>query len=112
MYWNHRIMQRIENEGLPYEETVLYVVEVFYNTEDDSIIGWTEKESVWGETSDEIRQTLHWMLDALDKPILIEAALLQRAEEIEAMGGDVHDIGIREDGGIDLGYWEDDGGSI
>src|SRR5258705_6329476 len=131
MHWNHRLMQRIEGQGTAYEETFLYIVECYYNTEDNNIIGWTEKEEVWGESVDEVRQTLHWMLDALDKPILIEADLLQRMEEINAMGGDAHDIGINELGDIDLGElyssydtpaedeeyldcllpnWEDDGG--
>lgn len=111
MYWNHRLMQRIENEGKAYEETLLYIVEVFYNHEDNSIIGWSEKESVYGEDVEEVRQTLHWMLDATEKPILIEADLLQRAEEIRAMGGDTHEVGINEYGEIDLGIletWEDD----
>lgn len=132
MYWNHRLMQRVEGQGTPYEETVLYVVECYYNTEDNSIIGWTEKEEVWGESVDSVRQTLHWMLDALDKPLLIEADLLQRMEEITAMGGDAHDIGVNEWGDIDIGaiydayddpaeddeylesllnLWEDEGGN-
>lgn len=111
MFWNHRLMQRVEGEGTSYEEVVLYVVEVFYNESDNSIIGWSEKEYVWGENLEEVRQSLHWMLDALDKPVLIEADLLQRAEEIRAMGGDTHEIGISENGDIDLGIWEDDGGT-
>lgn len=110
MFWNHRILQRIEGEGTAYEETFFYVVEVYYNNKDGRIIGWTEKEDVYGESLDEVRQTLHWMLDALDKPILIEADLLQRMEEITAMGEDAHDIGISETGEIDR--WEEDGGSI
>lgn len=108
-------MQKVEGQGTLYEETVLYIVEVYYNDEDNTIIGWTEKESVWGETTEEIWQTLNWMMDALEKPILIEADLLQRAEEIEAMGGDTHEIGINEEGEIDLGLfdtWEDDGGLL
>lgn len=122
MYWNHRLMQRIEGQGTEYEEVVLYIVECYYNIDDNTIIGWTEKEEVWGESIDSVRQTLHWMLDALDKPVLIEADLLQRMEEITAMGGDAHEIGVNETGDIDLGIfeldiddlisnWEDDGGT-
>lgn len=127
MHWNHRLMQRIEGQGTPYEEVVLYIVECYYNTDDGTIIGWTEKEEVWGESIEAVRQSLHWMLDALDKPVLIEADLLQRMEEITAMGGDAHDIGVDEDGDIYLGFddpaeddeyldhlisqWEDEGGN-
>jgi len=71
MYWNHRLMKRTEHD-----ETLLYVVEVYYDSKDNSIIGWTEKESVYGENLDEVRQTLSWMIEALDKPILDEVELL------------------------------------
>src|SRR5690242_19575656 len=91
MYWNHRVMRRQE-----LGESNLYIVEVYYNNEDSSIIGWTEKEFVWSsEEYDDgvegLRQTLTWMLECLDKPILDEADLMQQAEEIEAMGADVHE---------------------
>jgi len=93
MYWRHRVMKRIENE-----ETNLYVVEVF-STENGTILGWSEKEDVWGETIEDLRQSLAWMLEATEQPILDEAELLQRAEEIEALGADVHEVGIEA-----LGY--------
>lgn len=81
MYWNHRIMRRVENPGKTYEETNLYVVEVYYNNDDGYILGWTEKESVWGESIEEIRNSLTWMMEALDKPILDEVELLQQVSE-------------------------------
>lgn len=114
-------MRRIDDPGTNYEETVLYVVEVYYNSDDSTIIGWTEKESVWGTDMDELRNSLTWMIESLDKPILDEADLLQRMEELSAMGADTHDVGIPENGEISLGIkederqlgqWEAEGGSL
>lgn len=101
MYWNHRVMRCIEGAGTSYEDSVLYIREIFYNEEDNSIIGWTEKEFVYSSEKydngiEGLRQTLHWMLDALDKPILDEADLLAQAERIREMGGDAHEIGMQE----------------
>lgn len=113
MFWNHRLMMRTEGEGTLYETEVFYIVEVYYNEDDNTIIGWTQKEEVWGESVDGVRQTLHWMLDALDKPVLIEADLLEQAKAIKAMGEDVHEIGIVErPDPLDFERWEDDGGPI
>lgn len=103
MFWNHRVMQKTVDVGTRYEETFLYIVEVYYDDDTENIIGWTEKEEVWSDTVDGLRQSLHWMMDATEKPILIEADLLQRMEEITAMGGDAHEIGTSESGDIDLG---------
>jgi hypothetical protein len=74
-------MERVEGKGTSYEETVVYVVEVYYDERDNSILGWTEKEEVWGEDVDAVRQTLHWMLDATEKPVLNEEILLAQAAE-------------------------------
>lgn len=76
MYWNHRVMERVEGN-----ETLFFVVEVYYNTDDNSILGWTEQESVWGESVESLTTTLNWMLEALEKPVLNEAQLLREAEE-------------------------------
>lgn len=104
MYWNYRVLEKIEGEGTPYEETFLYIVEVFYNYEDDNIIGWQEEDAnLMGSTVENLRTTLDWMRDALDKPILIAADLLQRMEELTAMGVEVQDIGVPENGEIGLG---------
>ncbi len=88
VYWNHRVISRLINGGTEDETSTLYIVEVYYDSEDHSIIGWTEQESIFGETVDELRQSLHWMLDALDKPVLDEGILLARAEEARATGRD------------------------
>lgn len=84
MYWNHRVMRRIPDPERYPDIVELYIVEVYYN-EDHSIMGWTEKEAVWGNEEydgvEGLRQTLHWMLDATEKPVLDEAELLRQAEE-------------------------------
>ncbi len=80
MYWNHRVVNRVVNPGTPHESAVLFIVEVYYDNDSHHIIGWTEKEAVFGETVDELRQSLHWMLDALDKPVLDEAELLVQSQ--------------------------------
>ncbi len=88
MYWNHRVIKRLINGGTDHETTTLYIVEVYYDDVDHHIIGWTEGSEVFGESVDELRQSLHWMLDALDKPVLDEVILLARAEEAKAIGDD------------------------
>lgn len=68
-------MQREE-----YGQEALYVVEVYYDDNDNSIIGWTQQEEVWGESIDGVSQCLSDMAEALEKPILIEADLLRQME--------------------------------
>ena len=75
MFWNHRVLRRYE-EG----EEFYYIVEVFYNDE-GGILGWSEKEYVFGETLDELDTILVWMKSALDKPVLDEAELLAQMDE-------------------------------
>lgn len=85
MFWNHRVIQRIDDVGSPYEETNLYIVEVYYDN-DGSVIGWTEKEDVFGHDIEELRTSLTWMIESLDKPILNEAELKKQAEEARENG--------------------------
>lgn len=85
VFWNHRIMSRVDGPGTTYEETNLYVVEVYYH-DNGNVIGWTEKEEVRGSDLEEIRSTLTWMLEALDKPILSESELLAMAEAARERG--------------------------
>lgn len=86
MFWNHRIMQRIEGEGTEYEGPYLYIVEVFYH-DDGSILGWTEKAAeACGENLDEVKNCLEGMMKALDQPVLIEADILQQMKEARENG--------------------------
>lgn len=81
MFWNHRVIERKIGEI-----TELYVVEVYYQEPDNdgeypTIIGWTQEETVYGEDIEQIRNTLNWMIEALEKPVLKEEQLLREAEE-------------------------------
>lgn len=80
--WNYRVMSRVKND-----ETILFVTEVFYQ-DDGSVIGWTEGKDAWGENLDELRQSLTWMLEALDKPVLDEDLLLAEAEASRENGAE------------------------
>lgn len=89
MYWNHRVMRRRPDPERYPDLYHLFIVEVYYEDfRDESgggIIGWTQEESVWGDEEydgvEGLRQTLHWMLDATEKPVLDEEELLRQAEE-------------------------------
>lgn len=80
VFWNHRILSRTEAE-----ETNLYIVEVYYDA-DGATIGWTEGHEVYGTSVDELHQTLTWMLESLNKPILDESVLLAEAEVARQQG--------------------------
>jgi hypothetical protein len=64
-HWNHRVLRHKEKSGTWYG-----VHEVFYD--DDNLPDFTteEAESVVGESVEELRQTLTWMLESLDHPVL------------------------------------------
>ena len=64
MPWNHRVIK------LNISDDYYLINEVFYN-KDGSIFGYANT-GVGGESIDDIRETLEWMLECLDKPILIE----------------------------------------
>ena len=66
-HWNHRVVERtIVEFGKPVKW--LGIHEVFY---DGDSVGWTDEPvAVQGETVEELRETLHRMLAALDKPVI------------------------------------------
>lgn len=80
--WNYRVMKRIKND-----ETIFFVTEVYYQ-DNGSVIGWTEGKDAWGENLEELRNSLTWMLEALDKPVLDEDALLEEAEASRENGAE------------------------
>lgn len=87
MYWNHRCLRRVDNIGTTHEETNYYIMECYYDL-DGSIVGWTDKEYPYGESLDSLRETLTWMLECLDKPVLDEASLLSQAEQARKNSGE------------------------
>jgi hypothetical protein len=78
-------MKRIDGEGTSYEGINLHIVEVYYQ-DNGSVIGWTQDTSPCGESLAELRQNLDWMMESLDKPILVEKDLLAEAELARANG--------------------------
>lgn len=65
-HWNHRVMKRTLGDGSEYYG----IHEVFYN-DDGSIYAFTKNSmDVFGESVEDLRQTLEWMLKCLEHPIL------------------------------------------
>ena len=65
-HWNHRVVKRIT------EREVYGIHEVFYN--DDGSINAYTKEPIRAqcESIEELREYIQWMLDCLDKEILVD----------------------------------------
>lgn len=77
MYWNCRIIRKTYE----FSEETYGIVEVYYESDTDAIFGWSsEFEAPQGETLEELRGYIDWMIAAFDKPILDEAELLATFE--------------------------------
>lgn len=71
MHWNHKVMRRYSDDGDPY-----YTVHEFYFNNDGSILGYVEKEEApFGDTLEELKGTLQWMLDACDGLVIDQKEL-------------------------------------
>jgi hypothetical protein len=67
-HWNHRIVKQKLADGTDW----FSVREVFYN-EGGAIFAYSEDPiEIVGESIDELRQSAQWVLDCLDKEILID----------------------------------------
>ncbi len=77
-YWNHRVILwqhgfRDIEKTKPYFEYGIH--EVWYNEENEVVL-WTEDAvEPFGETLDELKQSIDWMRAACEKPVLIETEL-------------------------------------
>ena len=66
-HWNHRVVKEVING-----EDWYSVREVFYN-DDGSIYAYTEKPvDICGKSIEELKEYTQWILDCLDKDILID----------------------------------------
>jgi tetrahydromethanopterin S-methyltransferase subunit H len=67
-HWNLRVVKQVQPDGSEW-----YTVrEVHYN-DDDSIYAYTvDAVGVAGESIEELRQYVQWILDCLDKPVLVD----------------------------------------
>lgn len=80
IYWTYRVVKTTDHQY----KLDNYTIKEFYFNDDDTILGWTESdETPYGETVDELKQILAWMLDACDKPIIDNEELLKILEEAE-----------------------------
>lgn len=67
-HWNHRVIKKIYEDG----EEEYGIHEVFYNT-DGTIFGYTQEPvRVACESIDALREYLQWMVNCLDKDILVD----------------------------------------
>jgi len=66
-HWNHRVIKHTT------EQEVLYGIhEVFYN-DDNSIYAYTEEPvRVYAESIEELREYMQWMMNCLDKEVLVD----------------------------------------
>ena len=67
MTWNHRVIHTVYKE---IEEEGYSIHEVFYDEDGVPDMMTLDAVGVWGETMDEVQQTLEWMTKALEQPIL------------------------------------------
>ncbi len=75
--WNHRVVK----ETFPDGKSWYSVREVFYN-KDKSIMGYTEEPvSICGDSIEEIREYCQWILECLDKEVLIDGEVEFKEEE-------------------------------
>jgi hypothetical protein len=73
-YWNHRVLrQTINRKSLGGIEEYWYSVrEVHYNP-DGSIYGYTQEPvNIQGSSVEEIKEYCQWILNCMDKEVLIE----------------------------------------
>ena len=69
MSWNYRVIRKTN----PHTETYFYHIHEVYYDDNKKIKSWSTKPmSPYGETPEEIKKDLTWMLLSCDKPILEE----------------------------------------
>ena len=77
--WNHRIVKKRDpnyKEGAIWPVEFYYEVhEVHYNNNGDLCAITEDPIAPYGESIDDLKETLEWMLNACDKPILIDGEI-------------------------------------
>jgi hypothetical protein len=67
--WNYRVVKRIWNHPYLHEPTELFdICEVYYDENGD--VDYMTDPVVTEDSIEDIRETLQWMLDSLDKPVI------------------------------------------
>ena len=67
--WNYRVVKRIWNHKYLHEPMELFdICEVYYDENGD--IDYMTDSLITEESIDDLRKTLQWMLESLDKPVI------------------------------------------
>jgi hypothetical protein len=70
-HWNYRVVKRIWNHKYLHEPKELFdICEVYYD--ENGEIDYMTSSLITEDSIDDLRETLQWMLDSLDKPIIEE----------------------------------------
>jgi len=68
-HWNHRVIRRVDKNG----NVTFGIHEVFYSPKTKKPDMWTESPvEILGDTIEDVREYLDWMIKSLDTPILTE----------------------------------------
>lgn len=86
-HWNHRVVKETLKDGTEF----FTVREVFYN-DDGSIYAYTqEAASISGESIEAMREYCQWILNCLDKDILVDGEVTfvdyDKAEDDKLLAG-------------------------
>jgi len=67
--WNYRVVKRIRNHKYLHEPQELFdICEVYYD--DNGEIDYMTDAYITEHSIEDIRETLQWMLESLDKPVI------------------------------------------
>lgn len=75
MTWNYRVIKQEQPEG-----TAFAIYEVYYDEQDNIQFISNDPQNPFGETIEELRGDLEYMLQALDKPVLDMEEVLKSLE--------------------------------
>jgi hypothetical protein len=76
--WNHRVVQKRDPnycEGSAWPENYYEIHEAHYNNNGDLCAITEDAIMPYGETIEELKETLEWMLNACDQPILVDGEI-------------------------------------
>jgi len=71
-HWNNRLWKVVYNKGEKHEETLYEIRETYYNDKGDICGVSTNAANLMAESPEAIKQSLEWMTNCLEKPVLEE----------------------------------------
>lgn len=100
MNWNYRVVRKETQWGPEFS-----IKEFYYNAAGE-IWGWTENdERPYGDSVEEVASSLRWMLEACERPVVLQTELDSIIEQHK------RDAPPEDDAHL-ISQWEDEGGSI